>query len=123
MAAGNAIVCGRKSACGYSTLSYLRDLPVDEVKLDRQSVASILDDKRIAEIVHTVVTLAHNLGAGVVAEGVENHQTVARLQQFNCDIAQGYLFSPPIAFSDVLPWLRRGPGMSSSATRPVGVGC
>ena len=108
---------------GYSTLSYLRDLPVDEVKLDRQFVASIVNDERTAEIVHTVVTLAHNLGAGVVAEGVENRQTVTRLQQFNCDIAQGYLFSPPIAFGGVLPWLRRGPGMSSSTTSPVGVGC
>ncbi|WP_285030633.1 bifunctional diguanylate cyclase/phosphodiesterase [Mycolicibacterium sp. lyk4-40-TYG-92] len=103
---------------GYSTLSYLRDLPVDEVKLDRQFVASVLKDERAAEIVRSIISLAHHLGARVVAEGVEDGETAARLKQFECDAVQGYLYSTPIAADRVPAWLREQPGFPSMP-RPV----
>ncbi|WP_406785053.1 putative bifunctional diguanylate cyclase/phosphodiesterase [Mycobacterium sp. SMC-13] len=104
---------------GYSTLSYLRDLPVDEVKLDRQFVASVLKDDRAAEIVRSIISLAHHLGARVVAEGVEDGETAARLKQFKCDVVQGYLYSTPIAADRVPAWLRERPDFPPSITRPV----
>ncbi|WP_196810008.1 bifunctional diguanylate cyclase/phosphodiesterase [Mycobacterium sp. 360MFTsu5.1] len=105
---------------GYSTLSYLRDLPVDEVKLDRQFVASVLKDDRAAEIVRSIISLAHHLGARVVAEGVEDGETAARLKQFKCDVVQGYLYSTPIAADRVPAWLRDRPDFPPSIPRPVG---
>lgn len=105
---------------GYSTLSYLRDLPVDEVKLDRQFVASVLKDDRAAEIVRSIISLAHHLGARVVAEGVEDGETAARLKQFKCDVVQGYLYSTPIAADRVPAWLRERPDFPPSIPRPVG---
>lgn len=105
---------------GYSTLSYLRDLPVDEVKLDRQFVSSVLNDERAAEIVRAIISLAHHLGARVVAEGVEDGETATRLKHFKCDVVQGYLYSTPIAADRVPAWLRGRPETSPSSPRPVG---
>lgn len=104
---------------GYSTLSYLRDLPVDEVKLDRQFVASVLKDDRAAEIVRSIISLAHHLGARVVAEGVEDGETAARLKQFKCDGVQGYLYSTPIAADRVPAWLHGRPDFPPTMPRPV----
>ncbi|MCV7218776.1 bifunctional diguanylate cyclase/phosphodiesterase [Mycobacterium crocinum] len=87
---------------GYSTLSYLRDLPNDEVKLDRYFVAPVLTDPTAAAVVVAVVNLAHTLGMTTVAEGVENAQTAAWLQKHGCDIGQGYFYGAPIDFDTVL---------------------
>lgn len=81
---------------GYSALSYLHDLPIDELKLDRQFIAPVLVDWRAAAIVRAIVDLAHVLGVTTVAEGVEDAATVARLREYGCDVAQGYFYSPPI---------------------------
>ncbi|MUL78131.1 bifunctional diguanylate cyclase/phosphodiesterase [Mycolicibacterium sp. CBMA 226] len=105
---------------GYSTLSYLRDLPVDEVKLDRQFISSVLNDERAAEIVRAIISLAHHLGARVVAEGVEDGETATQLKHFKCDVVQGYLYSTPIAADRVPAWLRDRPEASPGAARPVG---
>ncbi|APE15475.1 hypothetical protein BOH72_09910 [Mycobacterium sp. WY10] len=87
---------------GYSTLSYLRDLPNDEVKLDRYFVAPVLTDPTAAAVVVAVVNLAHTLGMTTVAEGVENAQTAAWLQKHGCDIGQGYFYGAPIDFDTLL---------------------
>jgi len=87
---------------GFGGLHYLRELPVDEVKLDRQFVMPILEDRRTAAIVRAVIDLAHDLGVTCVAEGVENAAVASRLQEYGCDLAQGYHFSPPIAASQLL---------------------
>jgi EAL domain-containing protein (putative c-di-GMP-specific phosphodiesterase class I) len=90
---------------GYSALSYLHDLPIDEVKLDRQFIAPVLVDWRAAAIVRAVIDLAHVLGVTTVAEGVENAATAARLREYGCDVAQGYYYSPPLAAPDMLELL------------------
>jgi EAL domain-containing protein (putative c-di-GMP-specific phosphodiesterase class I) len=87
---------------GYSALSYLRDLPVDEVKLDRSFISSILFDGRAAAVVSAVVELAHSLGLTAVAEGVENAATADRLRELGCDVGQGFYFSAPLTADDML---------------------
>jgi len=80
---------------GYSSLSYLKHLPLDTIKIDRSFVAAI---EEIADrsIVEAVVALAHGLGIGVVAEGIETERQAERLGELGCDLGQGYLFSRPV---------------------------
>ena len=81
---------------GYCALAYLRDLPVDELKLDRSFVAGISTDPRSAAIVRSTVELAHALGLQVVAEGIEDQDALDAVASFDCDYAQGYHFSRPV---------------------------
>ncbi len=90
---------------GYSALSYLRELHVDELKLDRGFVTAVLDDRRAAAIVRAVVDLARELGLTTVAEGVENSETGTLLRDYGCQVAQGYLYSPPLSPPDMLSLL------------------
>jgi EAL domain-containing protein (putative c-di-GMP-specific phosphodiesterase class I) len=91
---------------GYSQLRYLRELPIDEVKLDREFVLPILDDPRATAIVRAVIDLAHALDLTCVAEGVENEATARRLQEFGCDLAQGYHYGAPVSNTMLLEMLR-----------------
>jgi diguanylate cyclase (GGDEF)-like protein len=81
---------------GYSALNYLRELPIDQLKLDRQFVAPILHDERAAAIVRVVIDLAHTLAMTVVAEGIENAAAATKLAGYGCDIIQGHFYSPPV---------------------------
>jgi EAL domain-containing protein (putative c-di-GMP-specific phosphodiesterase class I) len=90
---------------GYSALSYLRELPIDEVKLDRSFVAPITVDRRAAAIVRTVIDLADILGLAVVAEGVENDETALALASYGCNVAQGYFCGRPMPIADLLEYL------------------
>lgn len=89
---------------GYSALSYLRDLPIDEVKLDRHFIASVTTDARAAAVVRAVLALTRELRVTVVAEGIEDAATADWLHQHGCDIGQGYYFSKP-APADAIPGL------------------
>nr|WP_205266928.1 bifunctional diguanylate cyclase/phosphodiesterase [Mycolicibacterium sphagni] len=86
---------------GYSALSYLRDLPIDEVKFDRHFIASVATDDRAAAVVSAVIELNHNLGITVVAEGVEDAETAAWLREHACDIGQGYYFGRPVPAAEI----------------------
>ncbi len=90
---------------GYSSLSYLQRLPVDEIKIDKSFVMNMMADENSAAIVGSIIELAHNLGLKVVAEGVENKDTLDRLALDGCDAAQGYLISKPIPQEDLTAWL------------------
>jgi diguanylate cyclase (GGDEF)-like protein len=81
---------------GYSALSYLKQFPVDELKIDRSFVQSLPDDVDTAAIVAAIVAMAHSLGLSVVAEGVENDEQLKNLRTLGCDEYQGYLFSEPL---------------------------
>lgn len=87
---------------GYATMSYLRDLQIDELKLDRQFIAPVLRSERAAAIVRSVIDLAHALGIACVAEGVEDKATADRLREYGCDIAQGHYFSRPVPAAALL---------------------
>lgn len=90
---------------GHSSLAYLKLLPVDEVKIDRSFVKDMLTNQQDAMIVETSIQLIHGLGMGVVAEGVEEPETVELLKAINCDIIQGYVFSKPLKNEDFITWL------------------
>jgi diguanylate cyclase (GGDEF)-like protein len=104
---------------GYSTLSYLCELPVDEVKLDRRLIVPILEDARVATVVRAVITLAHELGLIVVAEGVEDAEVAAWLTEFGCDVVQGFYFSVPVSAEEVLR-LAAGPNPARRAATSTG---
>lgn len=81
---------------GYSSLSYLRDLPIDEVKLDRHFIAPVTADPRAAAVVRAVLDLTGDLGITVVAEGIETAETACWLRDHGCEVGQGYLFGKPV---------------------------
>jgi diguanylate cyclase (GGDEF)-like protein len=93
---------------GYSSLSYLHRFPVDTLKIDRSFVAKMTDNSENGEIVRTIVTLASNLGMGVVAEGVETEEQHARLEALGCEYGQGFLYSRPVEAEAALALIRRG---------------
>ena len=86
---------------GYSSLTYLQRLPVDLVKIDQSFVTGLSPVARRADddrgtIATAVIGIAHALGLTAAAEGVENEQQLEVLRNLDCDLAQGYLFSPPV---------------------------
>ena len=81
---------------GYSSLSYLIRLPLDILKLDRSFVSRMDKNKESRQIVHTILSLADNLGMDVVAEGIETVEQADELKSLGCQYAQGYFFSKPI---------------------------
>jgi EAL domain-containing protein (putative c-di-GMP-specific phosphodiesterase class I) len=90
---------------GYSSLAYLQKLPVNSLKIDQSFVIPMLsDDDDSAKIVRSIVELAHNLDLEVVAEGVENRETLNRLGDFGCDIAQGFSISQPLPGDSFRNW-------------------
>ncbi len=93
---------------GYASLAYLRDMPIDLIKIDRGFITHIATDDRDQRIVGGIVALARRLGIDVTAEGVETDEQAQILRQMHCLGAQGYLFSHPIPGAAVLPFLHRG---------------
>ncbi len=81
---------------GYSSLSYLKEFPVNYLKIDKSFVMDIMNNESDANIVETIISMAHNLGLKVIAEGVEDKNQLRFLQLRNCDFVQGYFFSRPI---------------------------
>jgi diguanylate cyclase (GGDEF)-like protein len=81
---------------GYSSLAYLKSLPVDLLKIDRSFISGMAHDSRDVAVVHSAIELAHTLGLGVVAEGVEDEETFEALRELGCDVAQGYLIARPL---------------------------
>jgi diguanylate cyclase len=100
---------------GYSSLAYLKDLPVTELKLDRSFVASMGSSPRSAAIVESTVELAHALGLALVAEGVEDDATLDALGRAGCDLAQGYLLGRPAPAAVVADVVRRADARARSA--------
>ena len=92
---------------GYSSLSLLKRLPLDEIKLDRVVLADL--ESRDASLVRAVIDLAHGLGLRVVAEGVERIDVLDQLVDLGCDRAQGYLFGRPTACDEFVELVHRAP--------------
>ena len=91
---------------GYSSLAYLRRLPVHELKIDKSFVIGMAADASDALIVRSTIDLAHNLGLSVVAEGVEDDATLDRLRTMGCDMVQGYLLARPMGAAETATWMR-----------------
>ncbi len=90
---------------GYSSLAYLRDLPIDELKLDRSFVLPMGHTGHAAALVASTIALAHSLDLRMVAEGVESRLTYTELAGYGCDQAQGYYLSPPVPAAELDTWL------------------
>ncbi len=91
---------------GYSSLAYLKQLPVDEIKIDKSFVTGMIHDSDDAVIVRSTIDLAHNIGLRVVAEGVEDQATWDLLAGMHCDAVQGYFVSRPVEAGELLDWLQ-----------------
>lgn len=90
---------------GYSSLSYLRELPIDELKLDKSFITSMTDESRATALVVSTIDLAHSLGLVMTAEGVENAGAYRALSDFGCDLAQGFFMSKPLPAAELDAWL------------------
>jgi len=90
---------------GYSSLSYLDRMAVDELKIDRSFVTGLADGRGNATIVRSTIELGHSLGLRLVAEGVEDEQSLALVRDWGCDQVQGYVLSRPMPASAIPGWL------------------
>ena len=88
---------------GFSSLSYLLRLPIDIVKIDQSFTANLISDSASTTIISGIVGLAQNLGYEVIAEGVEDVAQAEKLRDLGCTLGQGYLYSKPVALSELLP--------------------
>jgi diguanylate cyclase (GGDEF)-like protein/PAS domain S-box-containing protein len=95
---------------GYSSLVYLKRLPVDSIKIDKSFVQDMLVDENAAAIVRSTIDLGHQLNLTVVAEGVEDRATWDTLATLGCDLAQGYYLSRPMPAADLVQWFAEYPG-------------
>ncbi|WP_415885216.1 EAL domain-containing protein [Neptuniibacter sp. QD37_6] len=93
---------------GYSSLNYLRRLPVDVLKVDKAFTAELGFNKSEKAIMATIITMANTLGMKVVAEGVETDEQLAILTELKCDIAQGFYFSKPVPITETEAILEKG---------------
>ena len=91
---------------GYSSLAYLQRFPVNTMKIDRSFISRMTEGPENAEIVKTIVTLAHNLNMKVTAEGIETAEQLGQLRQLQCENAQGYYLSKPVMASSAADLLR-----------------
>jgi len=91
---------------GFSSLGYLKMLPVNSLKIDKSFVIDMLADENDALIVQSTIDLAHNLGLTVIAEGVENQNVMQRLRKLKCNFAQGYHIARPMFCDDLIQWLK-----------------
>jgi diguanylate cyclase (GGDEF)-like protein len=87
---------------GYASLSYMKHFPVSTLKIDRSFISSIESEPKDAAIVAAIIILAHELGLKVVAEGVENEAQFRLLEARECDQIQGYFFSRPVPFEELV---------------------
>ena len=90
---------------GISSLTYLRDLPIDELKIDHSFISPGAPDDRTTALVTSTIALAHNLGLRMVAEGVETDLDFTELTRLGCDQAQGYFMSRPVPAAELDLWL------------------
>ncbi len=91
---------------GYSSLSYIKQLPATEIKIDGSLITELLSQTEDQVIVQTTIEMCHSLGYIVVAEGVEDEKTLALLDSMGCDMVQGFTLTPPLPFDDLVVWIQ-----------------
>lgn len=92
---------------GYSSMNYLKQLPIDYIKIDQSFIRGLTDDKNNLAIVKAIISLSKNLGFSVTAEGVETLHQARALKSFGCDKLQGYYFSKPVAAKELNAFVNR----------------
>lgn len=104
---------------GYSSLAHLRQLPLDEIKIDKSFVIDMEENENDAVIVRSIIDLAHNLGLKVVAEGVDTKDAWDTLTVLGCDHSQGFYMSKPLPAEMLLQWLEESSTASMAALQPA----
>ncbi|MBB5640070.1 putative bifunctional diguanylate cyclase/phosphodiesterase [Cryobacterium roopkundense] len=105
---------------GYSSLSYLRDLPIDDLKLGSSFISPMDENPRAVALVASAIGLAHSLGLRLIAEGVESSTTYAYLARHGCDVVQGPFVAGPLSAAQIDVWLAsRAPGATLPAKTPA----
>lgn len=94
---------------GYSWLSHLKKMPINMIKIDKSFIMDMMADENNTELVISIITLAHKLGLKVVAQGVENKETLDQLAALDCDAAQGYFMAPPLTPQEFTQWIGESP--------------
>lgn len=92
---------------GYSSLKYLKELPIDFIKIDRYFIKSIGVEKAAENIIYSIIKMAHALDLEVVAEGVETKSQLNFLKKLDCDYAQGYYFAKPDSRENIINWVKK----------------
>ena len=92
---------------GYTSLSFLSDLPLQHIKIDRSFITDLAHNSKHTAITRAIINLAHDLGLEVVAEGVETAAANSILEQLGCDLVQGYYYTPPLPPDELDAWLRQ----------------
>jgi len=100
---------------GYSSLAYFKNLPASELKIDRSFVRGLLSNRADKDIVHLIIEIAHRFDLEVVAEGIEDVDTLKKLRAMGCDVAQGYLLGKPMPHRDLIDYLARSRHKTSGA--------
>ena len=103
---------------GYSSLAYLRQFPVDILKIDRSFITPITDSVESKALLHTLVQLGKQLGLKTLAEGIEEHEQFCQLQDEECDSGQGFIFARPLGAGDVEGFLASLPRPQVAPNRP-----
>jgi diguanylate cyclase (GGDEF)-like protein len=96
---------------GYSSLSYFKHIPANELKIDRTFVGTMMQDQQDLELVKIMINIAHQFGLTVVAEGIEDVESLNTLRDLGCDYGQGYYFSKPLSREDFEVWVNDWPGL------------
>ncbi|THB62586.1 MAG: EAL domain-containing protein [Spirochaetaceae bacterium] len=94
---------------GFSNVSYLQELNVDTLKIDKRFISPLPGDNKALEIVRALISMAHAFSILVVAEGAETREQVELLKAEGCDIIQGFYFSKPLSVKDFVEYVSRGP--------------
>ena len=94
---------------GYSSLSYIKQLPASEIKIDRSLITELAEREEDRVIVRTTIEMCHSLGYTVVAEGVESEKNLKLLESMGCDLVQGYILARPQPFDRIIDWLADQP--------------
>jgi diguanylate cyclase (GGDEF)-like protein len=105
---------------GYSSLNYLRQHPVDAIKIDRSFMSEVPDNYQATTLLATIIDMAHALGKQVVAEGVETLPQLDYLRQRRCDVAQGFVLARPLNVADITERLAQRSGSTALLRRAVG---
>lgn len=107
---------------GYATFNYLRQLSVQKLKIDREFTWSIPDGKNNEIILDAMIRLGKDLGLSVLAEGIETKEQLMWLKKHHCDLGQGFYFSKPIPFNDLVKWLehnKKQPTVKTSSNMAI----